>query len=174
MNQSVSKTVLHLTVTALFAAIIALTTAYLFHIPIGVSGYIHLGDAFIYLAAAFLPMPYAMAAAAVGAGLADILSGAPEWAIFTVIIKALMAMCFTYKSEKVINVRNIIGSVAAGVINIVGYYFAEVILYGNWIAPLLAIPTGGLVQSGGGMLVFILVGVLLDQAHIKNRLQKLA
>ncbi|MGN0172503.1 MAG: TIGR04002 family protein [Acutalibacteraceae bacterium] len=174
MNRSVSKTVRHLTVTALFAAIITLTTAYLFHIPIGVSGYIHLGDAFIYLAAAFLPMPYAMAAAAVGAGLADILSGAPEWAIFTVIIKALMAMCFTYKSEKVINVHNIIGSVAAGVINIVGYYFAEVILYGNWITPLLAIPTGGLVQSGGGMLVFILVGVLLDQAHIKNRLQKMA
>ena len=54
-------------VTALFAAMICLTTAYLFHIPVGTAGgYIHLGDAFIYLAAAFLPTPYAMAAAGIG------------------------------------------------------------------------------------------------------------
>ncbi len=173
MNQSTAKTVRQLTVTALFAAIITFTTAYFFHIPIGTSGYIHLGDAFIYLAAAFLPTPYAMAAAAIGAGLADALSGMPEWILFTVIIKALMSICFTYKADRIVNVRNIVGSVAAGVINIVGYYFAEVILYGNWIAPLLSIPTGGLLQSGGGIAVFILVGLSLDQAHIKNRLQKL-
>ena len=46
----------------LLAAIICLTTAYIFHIPLGGNnGYVHIGDAFIFLAAAILPTPYAIA-----------------------------------------------------------------------------------------------------------------
>lgn len=41
----------------LFAALTALLTAVL-HIPVG-NGYVHCGDAVIYLAAAMLPLPYA-------------------------------------------------------------------------------------------------------------------
>ena len=73
----------YLVLSAMFAAIIALTITYLFHIPTGVTGYIHLGDAFIYLAGSFLPAPYACAAAALGGGLADIMSGSAIWAIPT-------------------------------------------------------------------------------------------
>ena len=67
-----SRQNLHRLVTAaLFAAAIAVMTAYLLHIPLPTGGYIHLGDALIYLAACLLPVPYAAAAAAIGAGLAD-------------------------------------------------------------------------------------------------------
>jgi uncharacterized membrane protein len=60
--------------TALFAAIIYITTAYLFHIQTGLNGgFIHLGDTFIYLAACVLPAPFAMIAAALGAGLLTLL-----------------------------------------------------------------------------------------------------
>ena len=160
--------------TALFAAMICLTTAYLFHIPIGTAGgYIHLGDAFIYLAAAFLPTPYAMAAAGVGAGLADILSGAPHWAVFTVIIKAAMAVCLTAKTPRIVCTCNVLGSVLAGIVCTVGYYFAEVILFGNWIAPLVSTLTGALAQSGGGSVVFVLVGMLLDKADVRGRLERM-
>lgn len=42
-----------LTTTGLFAAMIVLMTAYICHIPYGANaGYIHFGDALIYLAAA--------------------------------------------------------------------------------------------------------------------------
>ncbi|MFY9379232.1 MAG: ECF transporter S component, partial [Acutalibacteraceae bacterium] len=59
----VNKTLTNIVTTALFAAIIAVTTAYIFHIPVGTNGgYIHIGDCFIYLAACFLPLPYAMLA----------------------------------------------------------------------------------------------------------------
>ena len=62
-HQKVSR----LTSTALFAALICVTTAYIFHIPFGVNGgYVHIGDSLIYLAAAFLPTPYAMFAGAIG------------------------------------------------------------------------------------------------------------
>ncbi len=168
-----NKTVQHMTAAALFGAIICLTTAYLFHIPIGTAGgYVHLGDAFIYLAGAFLPMPYAVAAAGIGSGLADLLTGAPHWAIFTVIIKAAMAACFTSSKATVLCRRNVIAAFGAGVICIVGYYFAEVILFGNWITPLLTLPTGGLVQSGGGAALFLLAGAALDRAKVKTRLMQ--
>ena len=38
--------------SALFAALICLTTAYFLHIPVGNGGFMHVGDTFIYLAAA--------------------------------------------------------------------------------------------------------------------------
>ena len=60
-------------VTGLFAAMIYVLTAWL-HIPTG-AGYTHAGDGLIYLAASMLPTPYAMAAGAIGAGLADLIGG---------------------------------------------------------------------------------------------------
>ena len=57
-----------LVLTALFASAITVMTAYILHIPIPTGGYIHLGDALIYLAACLLPAPYAAAAAAQGGG----------------------------------------------------------------------------------------------------------
>ena len=59
----------YLTITGLMAAMITIMTAYICHIPTGINGgYIHFGDSLIYLAAAILPTPYALAAAAVGGG----------------------------------------------------------------------------------------------------------
>ena len=95
-NEAVKKMVL----TAFMAALITLLTAYICHVPIGINeGYIHFGDAFIYIAAAILPTPYAMAAGAIGAGLADLLT-APVWAPATIIIKLLLVLPFTSKENK--------------------------------------------------------------------------
>ena len=58
---------------AIFSAVIYVFTAYL-HVP-SFNGYTHIGDGFLYLAASLLPTGYAAAAGAVGAGLADLLSG---------------------------------------------------------------------------------------------------
>ena len=81
-----------ITVTGLFAAMIALMTAYIFHIPYGANGgYIHFGDALIYIAAVLLPRPYALAAAAIGGGLADLMT-APMWAPATILIKMLITL----------------------------------------------------------------------------------
>ena len=80
---------LNLVKAAVFAALIAVMTAYIkFNTGIN-DGYLHFGDSMIYLAACILPLPYAMAAAAIGGFCADILAGAAAWAPFTAIIKAL-------------------------------------------------------------------------------------
>ncbi len=102
-----------LVLTALFASAITVMTAYILHIPIPTGGYIHLGDALIYLAACLLPLPYAAAAAAVGAGLADLLT-APMWVLPTLVIKAVLVLFFTSKSERVLCPRNCAAVVMAG------------------------------------------------------------
>ena len=62
-----------LVITAIMAAMVTLMTAYICHVPTGINeGYIHFGDALIYIAAAILPAPYAMAAGAIGGGMAGL------------------------------------------------------------------------------------------------------
>jgi uncharacterized repeat protein (TIGR04002 family) len=96
-NIKTADTVKRITATAVMAALTTLMTAYIFHIPVGVNGgYVHLGDTMIYLAAAFLPLPYACAAGAIGGGLADLLT-APVWAPATIIIKMLICLPFSSK-----------------------------------------------------------------------------
>ena len=106
-----NKTTRRICLTALMAAIIYVFTAYI-HVP-SHTGYTHVGDGFLYLAASLLPAPYAAAAGAIGAGLADLLSGYSIWAPGTIIIKALTAFCFTNKLDKLVNKRNILGIVPA-------------------------------------------------------------
>ena len=157
----------YLTITALFAALICLTTAYIFHIPFGANGgYIHIGDALIYLAAALLPTPYAAIAAAIGGAMADLLC-APIWAIPTFIIKMLIALPFTCKGNKIVCVRNITALFAAGLISCIGYAVAEMIIYGSEAMILVSL-AAQLTQAVGSAIVFILIGITLDKMHFKR------
>ena len=156
----------YITLAGLFAALIALFIAYILHIPAGPNGYIHLGDALIYLAAALLPTPYAMAAGAIGGGLADLLT-APMWAPATVIIKILIVIPFTSKHNKLLAKRNLIAPVIAMLITIIGYYFAELILYGKETAFLVSV-TSNSIQGLGSAAVFYILGAALDKAGIKT------
>ena len=169
-NSRASKSVRLLTLSAMFIAAITLSTAYLFHIPISSNGsYIHLGDTFIYLAACFLPMPYAVIVASVGGGLADFISGATLWIIPTMIIKPLHAVCFTTKG-KLLCKRNVIALFICGITSIGGYYIAESILYGSWILPLATI-WSGFVQSGGSGLFFVVIATALDKMGIRDKIK---
>lgn len=157
----------HLTTAGIIAALITLMTAYILHISIGVNGgYIHIGDALIYLAAALLPTSYALAAAAIGAGLADLLT-APMWAPATIVIKLLLVFCFTNKSPKIVTLRNVLATIPACIITVGGYYLAEYILFGAWPVPLSVLQN--LLQSAGSTFVFAVLGLGLDKAHVKVR-----
>lgn len=80
-------------ITGLMAALICVATAFI-KMPTGInSGYLHFGDSMIYLAGCLLG-PWASLAAAIGGALADVISGAPQWAPATAVIKALNAVPF--------------------------------------------------------------------------------
>lgn len=167
-NTTTSKVKL-LTVTGLFAAMITVMTAYICHIPTGANGgYIHFGDSLIYLAAVLLPTPYALAAAAIGGGMADLLT-APMWAPATIIIKMLITIPFTNKSTKIITPRNVIATIIAYFISGLSYFLAEYILFGTWSA-LLASMAGSLIQSGGSAIFFVIFGLALDKVHMKAKI----
>ncbi|MDE5823829.1 MAG: TIGR04002 family protein [Lachnospiraceae bacterium] len=158
----------YLTITGLMAAMITIMTAYICHIPTGINGgYIHFGDSIIYLAAALLPTPYALAAAAIGGGLADLLT-APMWAPATIVIKMLIAIPFTNKSAKIVTPRNVTASVIAYFISGFSYFLAEYLLFGTWTA-LAASMSGSLIQSGGSAVFFIIFGLALDKIHAKSK-----
>ena len=165
-NQNKTK---QLVTAALFAAIICVTTLFP-HIGIGGNGgYIHIGDTFLYLAASILPAPYAMLAGGAGAAMADILSGSALWALPTLLIKPLMAACFTSGQKSILCRRNLLAPLFAGVICIAGYYLAEALLYGNFIAPLYSVPLG-LIQPLASGALYIALGAALDRAGMKRRL----
>ena len=157
-----------LTYTALFAALITIMTAYICHIPVGANGgYVHFGDSLIYLAAVQLPTPYALAAAAIGGGLADLLT-APMWAPATIIIKMIITIPFTNKKNKIITPRNIIATGIAFLLSGTGYWIAESILFGTQAAFFISL-SGSLVQSGGSAIIFIIFGLVLDKMKFKER-----
>lgn len=131
-------------------------------------GYIHVGDGIVFLAASLLPAPYAMLCSAVGAGLADYLSGYPLWILPTIIIKAMMTLAFTHKRSKIICRRNLAALIPASVICIGGYYLAAVLLYGSWMTALIDIPSN-LIQSTAGAGVFVFLGASLDRVNFKGR-----
>lgn len=114
-------------------------------------------------------MPYACAAAAIGGGLADFVSGVPVWVIPTMIIKPLTAVWFTAKSPKLLCGRNLLALLLAGIVSNAGYYVAEALFSGNWLAPLVTL-WGGVVQSGGSAVVFLLAAFALDRLNVKEQL----
>lgn len=158
----------NLVLTALFAAAIAVMTAYLLHIPIPTGGYIHVGDSIIYLAACLLPLPYAVVAATVGAGLADLLT-APMWVIPTLVIKALTVLPFTNQRTRILCPRNYMAIFVSGLISPVSYGLAACILLGDAKAFLPQF-LGTLVQAGGSGFIFVVIALALDGAKVKAHL----
>jgi len=167
---------------AMFAALILMGTMFI-QIPF-FKGYVHIGDSLIYLAATFLPMPFSILAASVGAALADILGSGGSFIIyapFTFVIKGIMAICFSCKKEKILSLRNITALPIAGLINITCYAVAEFIILSigeetvkaAFVASLTTI-WGNLIQSVAASAIFVIVGLALDRMNFKQTIDKIS
>lgn len=88
MNQITTKKI---TYTGIMMALVFLGT-YIIKIPTPLTGgYIHLGDAFVFLSGLILGPLYGALAAGIGSALSDLLGGYSGWILPTLIIKSLMA-----------------------------------------------------------------------------------
>lgn len=162
-----------LAASGLFAAIIFVLTAYL-HIPTG-SGYTHAGDGVIYLAACILPTPYAVCASVIGGALADGLTGFVTWMPATIVIKAVTALFFTNKSEKIITVRNVIGIIPSLVVCVCCYSLYEGIVMTDNLSWATVIAAFGqtpayCIQVLASSILFLICGVAFDKIKLKRRL----
>ena len=158
-----------LALSGLFAAVIFLTTAYI-HVPTGL-GYTHVGDGFIFLAAAMLPRKYAIPAAAIGAALADVACGMGIWAPATLVIKTLTVLPFTSKQGKTLVLRNYAALLPAWLFCAVGYSVYEALILisdslGAALATAFAQVPFYTIQIGIGAVVFVILGKTVDSTHL--------
>lgn len=158
-----------MSLTGIFTAVVFIFTAY-FHIP-SHTGYTHVGDGFIYIAACFLPLSYAIFVGASGALLADCLTGFAIWAPGSVVIKTVAVLFFSCKCKKIISLRNILALIPASVICIVGYYLYESFITGNFIVPVTGIP-GYITQSVLSSILFVALGFSMDKLNAKKNLYR--
>lgn len=154
--------------TALFTAMIFVLTRFV-SVPVA-TGYVHFGDALVYLVASVMGGPWGFFAAAVGEALADVAAGWIAYAPATLIVKALIALPFALvwkKSDKVLTPLNALLTIPAGVITVAGYFVADMIIDKSYA--FVNIP-GNVIQAVGSAVVFFVLAAAFDAAKLKKRL----
>lgn len=154
--------------SALFGAMIFVLTRFV-QIPIG-AGYVHFGDALIYIVASLLNAPWAIASAVVGSVLADLTSGFAVYAPATFIIKALIALPFILvnsRGVKILTPASIALTVLSGVVTVGGYFIADMIIDRSYAYVDIL---GNVIQAVGSAVIFVILAGAFDTAGIKKKL----
>lgn len=158
---------------AMMAALIFAGT-YTFKIPIAITGgYTHLGDCAIFVGVMLLGRKDGALAAALGAALSDLLSGAMLWVLPTFIIKGIMALIMGLAVEKLMPEHRygwLIGEVLGGVCQIVGYQLVKIVL----ISPAAAIATIPTItmQTIAGIVIASVVITIMQSSNLIERLKR--
>lgn len=144
----------------LFTALIFVATSFI-NIPGPTEGGLfHLGNAMSFTIAIVFGRKAGAISSGLGMALFDVLSPYFVWAPFTFVIRFAMGyvighMAFKARQNKVKNrLYTFSGIIMATIIMTGGYYIAEVILFGNFIAPLQSI-WGNLMQCIVGTIAAI-------------------
>ena len=165
MERNHPKRINDMCLAGVLTALVFVFTAYL-HVP-SATGYVHIGDGFIYFAACLLPCSYAIFVGAGGALLADCLTGYAVWAPGSAVIKALVVLCFCRKSTKICCGRNLFALVPAAMLCVGGYYLYGALLAGSFVAPVTEIP-GNVMQSICSSVLFVILGLAADKLNVKK------
>ncbi len=153
-----------LVMTALMMCMIIVLTMFV-KVPIPLTqGYVHLGDAMIFISVMLLGWKYGAAASAIGSAMADIFCGVAMWAPWTLVIKFIMALVMgkilEYGGTSISKIREIIAMALGGLFMTAGYFVAEGIMYGNWAVAALGIPWN-VGQFAVGMVIAVALSVAL-------------
>ena len=110
--------------------------------------------------------------------LADGLSGFVVWLPGTIVIKAITALCFSRKTEKIICVRNLLGIIPALVICVVCYSLYEGIFMAGGFSKSAIISAFGqtpayCIQVLASSILYIVLGLAFDKAGLKKKFSHL-
>ena len=137
-----STSVKSICLAGLFIAIVCIGTIILrLPVPTTTDGYINFGDGFIIIISVMFGRKYGAVSGAAGSALADVIAGAPHWAVFTFIIKGLMGFIAgtikDYKNEnsRFFSVRNISAAFVCEIIMVAGYFICGILLKGYFMTP---------------------------------------
>ena len=163
--------------TALMMCLITVATM-LIRVPIPFTqGYVHLGDAMIFLSVLLLGWKYGTVAAAIGSLLGDVIGGFAMWAPWTLCIKGGMAIIMgllvasaaksaTPKIAR-LDLKALIGMILGGAFMTFGYFVAEGIMYGNFVSAALGIPWN-IGQFAVGMVIATILAAALGKTPARK------
>lgn len=151
-------------ITALFIALVYVGCMINIQLPFGgKGGLIHLGNIPLFIGAILFGKKTGAIAGGIGMALFDLLSPFSAWAPFTFVIVACMGFVTGAIAEKKKGFFwYLLAMLPALAIKLVGYYFAEVILYGNWTVPFASIP-GNIIQVGTAIVVVLAIVTPLNK-----------
>lgn len=160
--------------TSLMMGLIVVSTMFI-RIPIPLTtGYVHLGDAMIFLSVIILGTRYAAIASSFGSTMGDLLSGFAMWAPWTFVIKGIMAIIaglifqsFMRNNKNGLTKAAIIAMIPAGIFMVIGYFIAEGFMYGSWVTPWIGVP-----WNIGQFVVGIIISLIINKALTKAGLLK--
>lgn len=158
-------------INGLFVGLTLLATMSInIRLPImGNGGLIHLGNVPLFIAAIVYGRKTGAIAGAFGMGMFDLLSGWTAWAPFTFIICGAIGYVvglIVEKSKFNTYLTIVTALFAACIIKVAGYYFTEVLLYGNWMVPFGSIP--------GNVMQIAIAGIIVlpIASKLKNLIRK--
>lgn len=126
--------------TALFIAMVTVTTFIGIRTPGTEGGYIHLGTLTMFTIALKFGPKYGALSGGLGMALFDIIGGFPFWALATFIIRLISGFVVGYiaissKGQGENFQQNVLGILLGGVIIIIGYFIFEAFVIGvGWAA----------------------------------------
>lgn len=126
---------------------LTVTLSILFIIPIpATKGFVTLCEVGIYASALLFGPSGGLLVGALSGGLIDLISGYPEWAIFSIIIHGVQGLILGHFYSKYPNKKGlVIGFFFASLFMIIGYALATTFLFG-WPAGLASLP-GNCIQN---------------------------
>lgn len=152
----------------LTALTVALSMAFIIPVP-ATKGFVTLCEVGIYTSALLFGPAGGLWVGALSGGLIDLLSGYPEWAIFSIIIHGTQGYLAGWISQRFPKQGKYLGLAVGSIVMIVGYAFATAFLY-TWPAGLISIPSN-LVQNGFGIVVTLLLTTALKRTlpHVQHK-----
>ena len=165
-NEKQTISVSEIAITGVCIALTFIATGFInIRLPIAANGgLVHLGNVPLFLEAIIFGKRTGAQAGSIGMALFDLMGGWVLWAPFTFVVVGLMGYSVGAITEKHHGFRwNVLAIAVACVLKIVGYYIAEGIIYGNWIAPAASIP-GNLVQIGVAAVLVLPIAEVVRRA----------
>ncbi len=152
--------------------IIALTVALSLTVPIPVpatNGFVTLCEAGIYTTASLIGPLGGLTVGAASGLLIDLISGYPQWAIFSFLIHGLQGLISGYFAKKS-TTSWLIGLVLGTFVMVIGYLFAGWFLYG-WPSGVASIP-GNMIQNIVGIGLAIPLTSAIQRLQLNKKISK--
>ena len=154
-----------LALCGMMAALIFVAT-YFITLPMAMTtGYVHLGDGFILLAAALLGWA-AVPAAAIGSMLADLLGGYVTYLLPTLLIKAAVAAVAVLAVRAKAEWFRVLGFILAEAVMVAGYFVVEWLFLGYGFAAASASVLGNTMQGLSGVVIGLLLIPLMKRIKV--------